>query len=311
MSDRRRPHQEILDLLEAAGPFDSIDQVNRFLARHTAGYNARPQEELGGLSPDQVQQLLSGDWFTWGALRLNRQLTVEDVGDAPLFADARTLLSYVAAEQPIKETPAKNLPRVHVAQLLSRLRTTQPRGVARKFVDPPPKNEEDVVWLPELRHVLAFAGLLTRRKGLRLSTRGRSLLADERAGELYALLFHTLFRTLNLAVFDRLDRYRGLQSTVAFSFYKLRTAARDWRTADDLGRDAWLPTAREPLTDWEITHQFDWAPLAFARRVLEPLVEFGLLHERRSPTEDEWRELVEYRLSPLYNRFLRFEFVLG
>jgi hypothetical protein len=41
--------------------------------------------------------------------------------------------------------------------------------------------------------------------------------------------------------------------------------------------------------------------------VLTPLVYFGLLEERRLPSEDWWREPVEVRVTPLFDRFLRFD----
>lgn len=65
-------------------------------------------------------------------------------------------------------------------------------------------------WLPELRHVLMFAGLLTRRKGFRTTTIGPDLLRDDRAGTLDALLFRTLFQRLDFGALDRCDRNPGI-----------------------------------------------------------------------------------------------------
>lgn len=39
-----------------------------------------------------MHQLLSGDWIASGALRLNSRLSLDELADAALFADARTLL---------------------------------------------------------------------------------------------------------------------------------------------------------------------------------------------------------------------------
>jgi hypothetical protein len=171
-------------------------------------------------------------------------------------------------------------------------------------------NEQDVVWLNVLRHVLAMGGLIMRRKGFRITRRGRELVADDRAGELYALLFETLFRKLNLQVLDNSDRHAGLQSTIAFSFYRLRTCARDWSPPEKLASEAWLESAKDPPTpaDQQYGDMRHWS---FHHRVLAPLVHFGLLEERELTAKEKWTRPVEMRKAPLFDQFLRFEFGAG
>jgi len=291
-----------------ANPGASAEQINRQLARRMNAYNAAPQAALGGLSPDRMQQLLSGDWVASGALRLNGGLSLDELADAALFADARTLLSYVATDGPVRETAARNLPRATVAALFNQLRA--PRGRRARYVDDGMRvrNEQDVLWLWPLRQCLLFAGLLTRRRGLRISRRGRELLEDDRAGELYALLFHTMFRTLNLALLSRDDRHAGLQSTVAYTFYKLRSEAREWTSSEALAESGWLESAKDPRTEWEAWGDADHRHYTLRHRVLDPLVEFGLLDDRGVPTGDRLMEKVEYRVTPLFGQFLRFQF---
>ena len=48
---------------------------------------------------------------------------------------------------------------------------------------------------------------------------------------------------------------------------------------------------------------------AFRHRVLDPLVQFGLLQKRTVPGAERWKDRVQYRCRPLYDRFL--QFVLG
>jgi hypothetical protein len=62
--------QVILDSIQRGKPFRSIEEANRVLAERMREYNERPQDALSGLSPDEVAQLLNGDWRTQGALRL-------------------------------------------------------------------------------------------------------------------------------------------------------------------------------------------------------------------------------------------------
>ena len=52
----------------------------------------------------------------------------------------------------------------------------------------------------------------------------------------------------------------------------------------------------------------DMRNYAFLRRVLEPLVMFGLLERRRLPGAERWQFHSEYRRTALFARLLRFEF---
>jgi hypothetical protein len=307
MFPKRPPElQAVLEAIEREGPYASIEEANRVLGAQMRDYNTRPQAALGGLSPDEMSQLLYGDWASRGALRLDETLSLDELSSAAVFADARVLLEYVRDHGPVKETAARNLPRAAVAALLPRLRTSAPRLLAAAIGDPGPVNEGGVLWLPVLRHTLMFAGLLMRRKGLRLTPRGRETLVMDRAGELYALLFRTFFQELDLRALGRDDRHPGLQTTIAYTFYKLRSAARDWASPQALARIAWLASAQDAPTEWEAAHE-DFRHYAFRHRVLDPLVQFGLLEERLLPSEERWKEVVEYRCTPMFDRFVKFK----
>jgi len=299
--------QALLDAVLSSGRYHSLDDIKSALENGVRGYNAQPQAALGGLSPEHLANLLYGDWVNAGALRLREDLSAAELSGTSILADARTLLAYVRDEGPVKETVAGNLPRAVVASLLPRLRPPERPFSAAPL--PPVKvvNEEDVLWLPVVRHILIFAGLLMRRKGFRITARGRALLADERSGELYATLFRTLFRKVNLQVLDRRGGNAGLQSTIAFSLYRLRSCAATWASPETLADSAWLESAKDPPSEYEAAQKTDFRPWTFRHRVLTPLVYFGLLDERRLPSEDWWREAVEVRVTPLFDRFLRFD----
>jgi hypothetical protein len=65
--DRSQLHDEIRKEIERAGPFATIDEINRRLAALNESYNDRPQADLGGLSPRRMAELLYGDWEGAGA----------------------------------------------------------------------------------------------------------------------------------------------------------------------------------------------------------------------------------------------------
>ncbi|MEO6209012.1 MAG: hypothetical protein ABIQ10_02690 [Gemmatimonadaceae bacterium] len=269
---------------------------------------SRPQADLLGLSPSTISELLHGDWRTEGALRLTESLTLDDLAGSALLADARTLLEFFEAEGPVKETVAKYLPRVAVAALIPRLRIMRNPRYAFEIEYRKPKNEADVPWLDELRGILIIAGLLARRKGVRITPRGRELLAEPRAGELFAHLFRTVFRELDLSTLTRWLDHPLLQQTVAVSFFKLRTEARDWTSAQSLSESSWLPSAKDPPKPYEVDPKSDLRYIALKLRVLVPLEHFGLLDAREQHGRERWDRWYEFRVTPLYDRFLTFRF---
>ncbi len=62
----------LLDELKAGGPYLSKNHAHRAAERLAHAYNARPQAELGGLSPNQMRELLdskqSSEWIS-GTIR--------------------------------------------------------------------------------------------------------------------------------------------------------------------------------------------------------------------------------------------------
>ena len=307
-ADRPPEIAAIFDEFARRGPFGSLAAANRALEQITRQHNARPQLDLGGLSPEQLHRLLSDDWASsQGAVILNESLSVEDAAGVPLLADARTMLGYVATQGPIKETAAHNLPRSAVDYLTPRLQVLAQRESEFGLEARGPLNEGEVYWLAPLRHVLMFAGLLMRRKGFRVTKRGRDLLEIERSAELYVLLFRTVFRVLDLRCLAG-DEHPGLQRTVAYTFYRLGTCARDWASQDALAATAWLDTAKDPRRPWEIQSGTDLRHVALGQQVLRPLAAFGLLEMRirPGPASEPWRRMPEYRVTPLYHQFFRF-----
>ncbi len=307
MSKPRPPFVgSIIDELLGDRQYASMEEVNRALTVRVREYNTRPQAALGGLSPEEMSLLLSGDWMTNGALRLDGHLTPDELADAAFLADVRTVLDYFAGAGRVKETQARNLPRAVVADLVPLLRILARSPIDEQFGTKVPLNEGDVLWLAVLRHTLMAAGLLVRRKGLGISTIGRELLRIDRSGALYSLLFRSLFRRIDLRALDMSGRHAGLQQTLAYSFYTLRSAAREWSSTDVLAHAAWLESAKDPMSDADVAYG-DLRNYTFRHRVLDPLANFGLLEVRELPTEESWRKNYEFKTTPLYDRFMRFE----
>ena len=126
------------------------------LRRMMDGYNAAPQAELLGLSPNQVMQLLDGDWRTTGAVRLTSQLTREQAGRAWAFGAALAFLYLVIDQGSAPVTATGNLTRKFVALAVEAL-DFPPGYLDRVREYNKVINEPDFGLLFELRHTLVEA----------------------------------------------------------------------------------------------------------------------------------------------------------
>lgn len=303
---RRRPPglQEIFDEL-GDHEFKDLAEAQAFLQRQVARYNETPQAELGGLSPRQAFELLHLDWEGGGVLRLEAGLALDELDGAEILVNARRMLAALAEAGGMKATQAGNLNRRAVAQLAALLRW-DPKLAEALRTRSRPLNEMDLFPLHVLRVVLGLAGLLRKWKGsFRVTARGRALQSQDRAGELYALLFRTVFRRFNLAYLDRMaGEHREIQDTVAFALYRLGGLADEWTRTKALAREIVLPdvAASVPID------QFGWdrLPWMVETRILRPLGRFGLLELRDVPGKDKYLPDREVRRTALYGSFLRF-----
>jgi hypothetical protein len=304
MHEARAIAEEVLQEVLARNPYATLEELNAALQERASTINLRPQRDLGGLSPEQMQRLLSADWETrGGAIRLHAALTLEELAPSHTLHNTRVFLRYLEEHGAIKATAADNLPRAAVAALVERMRW--PAGyVDELHAINKVLNEQDVFSLHVLRVTLELAGLIKRRKAsFSLTRRGAQLLADERAGELFALLFRTTFRRFNLAYLDAIAPVPEFQSTLPFSLFRLAQVAEQWKRPEELSGEVVLPFVRARLP---ATPSFDEAALMLELRLLEPLEGFGVLEKRAVPTRGRIRPIFAYRKTRLYDRFLRF-----
>lgn len=298
--------QEVGEILQRAlerNPGASLADLNAVLRAATANYNARPQADLGGLSPVQVQRLLAWDWEGQeSAVQLDGTLPPAALESSRTLHNARLLLALLGERGEVKATPKGNLPRATVAELRERMRWPADyrdlAGDARKIV-----NEEDVSLLHRTRILLQLAGLIKRRKGVFSLTRaGERLREERRVGELFATLFRTHFRVLNLAILDGVGPAPLFKRTIAFAIHRFGLVGEEWRTRAELKRLLLLPVVRREVPPEE---RFDPLDIAIENRLLRPLEGFALAEMEVLPREPgNWREVHRYRKSALFDRFL-------
>ena len=301
------PADEVFLLLQRTvreRPDVSLEELNRITARATDAYNRRGRAELGGLSPLQVQRLLSADWESEGsALRLDEGLGLADLAGARTLTNARAFLAALLESDGTRATAAGNLNRAFVETMVGRL-AWRPGFVEDLRRWNKVLNEADVRPLHVLRVVCELAGLVRTRQGaFRATRRAERLLAPEAAGRLLALLFRTFFREMNLAWLDRADEAHGFQETLAFSLYRFGVVASAWRSSEELAGDLCLPPVREEVSPKE---GYDSLALILEMRLLDPLEGFGLAELREEPGQNPWLPRRFYRRTALFGRFLGF-----
>jgi hypothetical protein len=296
---------EMVNKALAKDPDLDDEQLDQLLGAVTAGYNVRPQEELGGLAPREVQRLISADWDDpRGAIRLDPSLPLDAVAETRELHNVRLFLGILADGGPVKATPKGNLPRTFVAAFRERIRWDSADD-ARWLEGRKVLNEEDVYPLHRARIILDLAGLIKRRKGeFSLTRAGERMLDDAQAGELFATLFRTYFRRFNLAYVDGVEPVTGFQHTVAVTLYRFGQVGGEWKSPAELGVETVLPAVQEEAAHGRFG---DALPTIMETRFLRPLARFGLAETQELPRDPgSWRDNVRYRKSPLFDRFLSF-----
>jgi hypothetical protein len=296
--------EEIEVILERE-EFGSIEALEERVMDVVDSFNQRPYDGYGGLTPYRMDRLMNSEWNDpETGMWINRDISFEDVAGTRVLHNARVLLTALRGSGGTKATAKGNLNRKFVSEMLDRMALPEwyvelKRNCSKVL------NESDVPKLEYLRLALRELGLVRRYKGKIVVTRaGKDALRDEKAGDLYADLFRAYFQRINLGFRDRLPDVEMLQETAPYIFWRLWEAAREWRSAADLAEEVILPWVQEEMREELHPDVWRW-PLQ--GRILETLVEFGLLEERGPQTEERRAGRREYRKTGLYDSFLKFE----
>jgi hypothetical protein len=300
------PYLQGVDEMLQSGELQTMDELQAWVGTQTEGYNAAPQPELSGLSPAQAQSLLEGDWKGDGPLRITENLSLDQLVGVLMLTNARILLQAAIDRDGLPATEAGNLRRVVVTEMLDRM--TWPDGYAERVRQANKTiNEHDVWPLHILRVVLDVAGLLRRRKGQFKVTRdGRRLAKEPNAGTLLTHLFRAYYRNFNLAYGDQDADAPQLQYVVPLLLWRIGVEARSWVDPEALAEQVLPDSLRSDPEDPPMSS--DRGVTRCRRRVVEPLVRFGLLQERVvSPsTAKWWKRQTNVRVAPLFDQLLTF-----
>lgn len=289
--------------------FSTIEAYQHEASRIMIQHNARPDPEMGGLSPVQVSALLYSDWESANCpLKLNQNLGIEELKNVSLFHNARLLLNTLIEMQgePTATEKCGLLNRKITSRLIDRLmlgkidQVILPILKQKRNID-----EESLKTLRILRVVCQCADLIHLRKNQYVvKKKYQDLLLDENAGKLYHQLFTAYLRKYNLGYGDRLGGLDGIQDTMGYILYRIQKTLKEFTSVSTVIDRIFLPAVMKEL---DSLPKFVKKEFAIRIRLLEPLEELGII-ECRWEEVDKMPQIKEVRKTQLLDRFISFKF---
>jgi len=281
--------------------------INEF-ARLVAEQNQRPLPELGGLSPDQAHLLHTCGWWAEPfPIRLEPNLSFEQVGQTQFFHNVRAFLQAVDEWKGAPTTAKGNLTRAFVEHMLERL-SLKPDYLAMMRQVCKVINESDV-WALHIARVVCYIGKLVRKhkKHFVLTRKARELLPEDRAGTLYHHLFHTMFREFNLDYISHWADVPTIQATLPYELYRIsQLPLHQDHDIEGLVPIVFVPAVRREISN--VSSRKEDPEWLLKDHILRPLESFGLVKivagEHKPPSMDLMNRV---RRLPLFDAFIHFD----
>jgi hypothetical protein len=259
------------------------------------------------LTIEQFHRLLAPDWSKEEfPVKLNNLLPLLQLQISTLLMNARTLLCEISRVGRVKATPSGNLVRKTIYALLNRCIVPDAyRGFVEK--EKGTLNEQAISYIHKPRILLMMTNLLRKQRGyFYVTKKGREMIKEASAGELYALLFRIYFSKFCLSYMDFLPESYEFQASVAYSLYMLSESPDEWLEKDWIEDKIMLPSIRELIREQHPKHDLSFDILYV--RLLLPLWEFGLIEMEYEVPENCREELKRLRKTELFDMFLSFDF---
>ncbi len=211
--------------------FRSIEDLNAALQRFTQGLNSTGRGEFLGLSSNDMQEILYGEFSLENSIfsfENQCDVTAEKI---PILREAVHYLSYLAAAEEVKLTATGSMPRAYVVRFFD-------EHSDDFFLGFKPNRESDLL---ELRRIRFLAEMLKwtkiSKRRLSLTAKGRSALEQAQANpiEVYRDLLTKMVTELDWGFGDRFGENPIVQQAWIFGLYLLKRLATDWVTCSTLG----------------------------------------------------------------------------
>ena len=245
----------------------------------------------------------------WGdptcPIKFNKNLSLNEANSSIFFRNTRLFLQKLLdCHNEITATDGGNLNRAFVAVMFEEMELDEDD---RMFIIHCNKvlNETDVYPLYTIRTVCQLAGLINRKsKRFLVARKYQDLLDDEKAGELYFLLFRIYCKKFHLKYMDRFPELRCIQETLDYSLYRLTKICDEYRTVEKLFDEIVLTKVKEEICKRSPSIRgIGWFLEA---GIISPLMNFGLL-EATYKKERYFSRIEKVRKSELFDKFLGWE----
>jgi len=212
--------------------FQSVEELQAFMNEHMQSNNNAPLEDFLGLSPAQMQSILSkGIDDNKHILKLNIKLPSESFKNTPALKQILYLLNEIGKqEKGIKATQKGNLPRA----LVQKFYETYIKE--NDIINRKPMMEDDVKDIQKAKYFLKDSGFIKFQKGkYSITVKGGKLLNCYDYAGIYLLIFHYFAEGFNWLYGTRYPDAMGfIQNSVIFCLYLINAKANDFVHGDEL-----------------------------------------------------------------------------
>ena len=283
---------------------ESLEELQELVNSKIRKYNEQPQEDLGGLTPQQATSLMGPDWpGSDTPIRINESLPEEEAREIRFVTNSRIFLETASEKGGLPSTRAGNLKRKEVAYFLEKMKFT-PDRVERIRNGRTVINEKHVRPLNILRVFLETAGLIDHRDGgFHPTSKGLSMLEARKTPELMRYLFVAYFRKFDLNYFTRCHEWNEFREILPYSLYRFSKLDDQWYRIDIIANRVLLPSIFE-LADQRGEKRL---ASAYSALILKPLSKFELLEGRKLGIKGIEDFDPQFRKTPLFDRFIEFD----
>lgn len=294
------------DILEEGGyeGIETLEDLQKAVDRRIDNYNNTPQDELGGLTPQQVDSLIASDlWRPDQPMTINGGLPDELASQVRIVKNSMIFIETAREEGGLPSTKAGNLKRKAVSDFLDRMKFN-PDRVAKIRKYHTVINEKHVRNLNILRVFLEKAGLIEHRKSAFHPTpQGLDILEPGMASKYLKYLFFSYFWRFDLSYFTRYHEWNEFRDLLPYSLYRLSKLDDGWHRIDIIANEALLPSIFE-LADQRGVFRLSYT---YEALVLEPLCKFELLEGKKLGIKGLEDFDPQFRKTSLFDRFLQFD----
>ncbi len=300
--------QGLQSLVQEHGSFESEDDLKAFVANWQTQQNHRVIDDFQGLTAEQMHRFLHFPFDSQDLIEWHRPDGPTD--SIPAMFLMRRLLRGIGDEG-AKHTQTGNLPR----QLCRDIALAYWEHIGDDFRlrhMSRVRSENELPELNKIRLLAELAGLIRKyRKRFVLTRQGKALLEENKAGDLYWLLFKTAASEFNWAYEDGYPDFGIIQQSFAFSLYLLSRLARsksDEIVVADGFLQAFPAMLREaPEADPTVWSEEDTARACYRTRCLHRFLWFlGLCHRYKGEESKPWDAQRTIQATPLLNELVRF-----